>query len=93
MVRILSWILLFVLITFVGFCIANAIYFTKIHNSTEDNPSVSKHTAHTMVVINETMIIVQIIFIIIIIVYLSKGYGEDSPPSESSKHEKASKHE
>lgn len=78
MYKILGWVTFFLLILFIGFNIANVVYYHRIKDSTVPNPSVSKGSAQTMITVNVAMIVIQVIFDIIILVLLLKHHSGES---------------
>lgn len=79
---ILLWMLFALLIVFLGFTIANTIYFHKL--TEQENPSVSQHTAHSMMVANIVMLMAELIFAIVILVYVIKSHKKHSKPDKIS---------
>lgn len=76
--KITKWVIFIILVFFVGFSIANAVYYQRSKDTTEPNPPISKDAATIMLAINVVIAILSTVFAIVIVISLINGYKRET---------------
>lgn len=71
---ITQWVIFIVLLFFIGFSIANAVYYGRSRNNKEPNPPISHNTATVMMVLNIIIAVLATAFAIVVMVSIAKKY-------------------
>jgi len=85
--NIVQIVLFVILLFFVGFSIANAVYYARSRDTTNPNPPISKNAATTMMVINIIITILAALFAVIIMVALIRK-GNQKAMTDDVKYSK-----